>query len=822
VAWLALVAADSDPGRFLTYLIAALQTVAPGTGDGVLALLGSPQPPPLESTLTALLNDVAAIPSPVALVLDDYHVLDARPVDDAMSFLVEHLPPGVHLIIATREDPALPLARLRARGQMTELRGADLRFTPSEAAGFLNEVMDLDLSDDEIAALSARTEGWVAGLQLAAISLQGREDTAGYIESFTASDRFVLDYLLEEVLQRQTEAVQAFLLRTSILGRFCGPLCDAVLGDTTASSQETVEYLERANLFIVPLDSERRWYRYHHLFAELLRQRLQGAVSSDGVDECHRRASEWYEEHGLEIEAFQHAAAGHDVERAERLIEGKGMPLAFRGALAPVLGWLGSLPISVLDAHPSLRVTHAQVLLASGQIAAVESILQAAERALQDAGTDDRTRDLVGRIAALWAMLALTRHDAETIISQSRRALEYLHPDNLPFRTSTVYKLGYAYELQGNRAEARGAYTEAISMSQASGNVVSDIMASIGLGVIQEMDNELDIAVATFEHAAELGAGLPFPVVCGAHLGLARVSYERNDLDAARQHGEHSLQLARQAPTTDRSVACEVLLARLALARGDAGGAAAILAEAERAVSQHDFVLQVPEVAAGRVLTFLRQGDVAAAAHVAQSHDLPLSQARVHLAKGDPSAALAVLEPYRRQMAEKAWADGELKALVLLAVALDAHGERAKAAQLLDEALTLAEPSHFIRLFVDEGAPMGRLLFEALSRGVRPGYVRRLLAAFPSDEPGRVAPPIASGPRIRLAEPLSARELEVLPLIAEGLSNQEIAARLYLSLHTVKSHARTIYAKLGVTGRTQAGARARALGLLSPDHQPGA
>ena len=411
VAWLSLDEGDSDPGRFLAYLVAALQTVAPGIGDGVLAVLGSPQPPPLEAMLTLLLNELATIPSDVVLVLDDYHVLDARPVDDALAFLVEHLPPQVHLVIATREDPALPLARLRARGQLTELRAADLRFTPSEAAAFLNQVMDLDLSADEIAALDARTEGWIAGLQLAAISLQGRDDAAGFIRSFAGSHRFVLDYLLEEVLQRQPDSVQAFLLRTSILDRLCGPLCDAVLLDASATGQATLEHLERANLFLVPLDNERRWYRYHHLFADLLRQRRQQTtLSSGGVDDDHLRASEWYEANGLEIEAFQHAAAGHDVERAERLIEGRGMPLHFRGALVPILHWLESLPTTVFDARPSLWVTYASVLLSSGQKTGVEPKLQAAERALQDARTDDRTRDLVGRIASVRAFLVWGPH----------------------------------------------------------------------------------------------------------------------------------------------------------------------------------------------------------------------------------------------------------------------------------------------------------------------------------------------------------------------------------------------------------------------------
>jgi len=601
VAWLSLDEGDSDPRRFLTYLIAALQTVAPGIGEGILTVLRSPQPPPIESTLTALLNDITTIPSDVVLVLDDYHVLDAKPVDDALAFLVEHLPSQMHLVIATREDPALPLARLRARGQLTELRAADLRFTPSEAAGFLHEVMNLDLSAEEVAALDARTEGWIAGLQLAAISLQGRPDVAGFIASFAGSHHFVLDYLLEEVLQRQPDSVQAFLLRTSILDRLCGPLCDAVLLDASASGQETLEYLDRANLFIVPLDTERRWYRYHHLFADLLRQRRQLiAVSSGGVDEDHLRASDWFEANDLEIEAFQHAAAGHDVERAERLIEGGGMPLYFRGALVPILHWLGSLPTTVLDTRPSLWVTYAQALLSSGQNTGIEPKLQAAERALQETRTDDRTRDLVGRIASVRAFLVWSPHQVETIIAQSLRALEYLHPDNLPFRTAAALNLGHAYVLLGDRSGARQALTEVTAISAASGNTIYEILGSIGLGYIQETDNQLDLAVETFQHAVELAAGLPFPFVCEAHLGLARVLYQWNDLDAARQHGEQSLQLARQIANTDRPVACEVLLARLALARGDAAGAAASLAEADQAARQHDFVLQVPEVAAAR------------------------------------------------------------------------------------------------------------------------------------------------------------------------------------------------------------------------------
>ena len=822
VAWLSLDDGDSDPSRFLAYLIAALQTVAPGFGEGVLTVLQSPQPPPPESTLTALLNELTTIPSAVVLVLDDYHVLNARPVDDALAFLVEHLPPQLHLVIATREDPALPLARLRARGQLTEVRAADLRFTPSEASAFLNQVMGLNLTADDIDALETRTEGWIAGLQLAAISLQGREDVAGFIASFAGSHHFVLDYLIEEVLQRQPDSVQAFLLRTSILDRLCGPLCDAVLLDAWASGQETLEYLERANLFVIPLDTERRWYRYHHLFADLLRQRRQQiAASFGGVDEDHLRASQWYEDNALEIEAFHHAAAANDIERAERLINGGGIPQHSRAAVLAVFDWLDALPRTVLDARPWLWVRSATVALNAGQTTGVEEKLKAAEEALQDADLGDETRDLIGQIAAVRATLALANYEPETMINQAHRALEYLHPDNVPFRGRAVRALGYAYQLQGDRAAARQAYTEAIAIRQTSGNINLTVSATTGLGNVQESENQLYQAAETYRCSLQLLGDQSPSNADQEFIGLARILYEWNDLDAAEQYAQQSLQLARQyVGAIDRFVICEVFLARLRLARRDVAGAAAMLAETEQSVRQNGFVHRMPEVAAAQVLTLLQQGNLAAAAHLAQTHDLPLSQARVHLAQGDPSAALAVLEPYRRRVEERAWADEQLKTMILQAVAFQALGERARAVELLDGALALAEPGGFIRIFVDEGTPMARLLREALSRGVRPEYVRRLLAAFPVDEAERAASPATRVAGSRLAEPLSSRELEVLPLIAKGLTNQEIAARLYLSLHTVKAHARTIYAKLGVSSRTQAVARGRALGYLSEDRRP--
>jgi LuxR family maltose regulon positive regulatory protein len=844
-AWLALDEADNDPTRFLTYLVAALQTIAADIGAGVFGMLQSAQPPLTESILTALLNEITTIPDHFVLVLDDYHVIDTKSVDDALTFLLEHLPPRIHLVITTRADPALPMARLRARDQVTELRDTDLRFMPAEASEFLNRVMSLNLSAEDVAALEKRTEGWIAGLQLAALSLQAQHDATGFIQSFTGSSRFIIDYLAEEVLERQPEAVRAFLLRTSILERMCAPLCDAVLNvDSDAapleglpqriSSQAMLEKLERSNLFIVPLDNQRRWYRYHHLFADLLRQRLHQRSASPprdakgGIADVHRRASQWYEEHGLEIEAFQHAAAANDVERAERLVEGAGVPLHFRGAGAPVLHWLQSLPKTALDARPSLWVTYASALFfVAHQHSAVEQKLLAAEAALDGAEMDDKARDLVGRIASLRATVAIIQHDADTIVAQSRRALEYLQANNLPARTAASYTLGYAYQLQGDRAAASQAYADVIASSQSFGASIYTTAATLGLGQLQEADNQLHLAAETYRHVLVLAGDPPRPMAGEAYLGLARIAYQWNDLQAAEQHGQQCLQLTRQMESTDTFVSYAVFLARLRLAQGDQSGAVALLDAAEAFVRRHHFMFRMPDIAAAQVLLLLRQGDLAAATHLAEVHDLPISQARVHLAQGDGSTALAVLAPLRQQIEAKGWPDERITVMVLQAVALYMHGEADKATHVLGDALALAKPGGFVRLFIDEGLPMAALLAQSVERRAQNDssrrYAERLLSVFPQTQSVERRAQSDDIPALRstlerssaLIEPLSAREREVLQLIAEGLSNQEVAARLYLSLHTVKVHARNIYAKLAVTNRTQAVARGRALGIVS-------
>jgi LuxR family maltose regulon positive regulatory protein len=484
--------------------------------------------------------------------------------------------------------------------------------------------------------------------------------------------------------------------------------------------------------------------------------------------------------------------------------------------VTPVLNWLESLPASLLDARPSLAVMYAEVLLTRGRHASAEEAYQAAEAALQDAKQDAYTRDLLGRIANGRASLAGLQRQPENMIALSRRALDLLHPDNLAIRAAASLSLGFAYQLQGDRAAASQSYAEAIANGQTAGNIIVVILATQSLGDMQAAENRLRQAAQSYQRALQLAGDQPLPYTFGAHLGLARLFYEWNDLDAAQHHGQQGVQLARQIQNTDKSIAGEVFLARLKLAQGDVAGAAAILDETSRSVQQHHFTFCMPEVAAAQVLVLLHQGNLAAAARLAQAHELPISQARVHLAQGDAAAALAALEPVRQRMEAQGWQDETLKVMVLQAVTQHAHGEKDSAVQLLGDALALAEPGGFIRTFVDEGAPMAQLLVQAAARGITPDYTVKLLAAFEAEKQksARQSCPGISPPPQPLVEPLSQRELEVLQLVAQGLSNREISERLFLALDTVKGHNRRIYGKLQVQRRTEAVARARELGLL--------
>jgi LuxR family transcriptional regulator, maltose regulon positive regulatory protein len=816
VAWLTLDEADSDPARFLLYVAAALHGAEPGCGADAMSALQSPQSMSSEAILTELVNEMDGVSADLLLVLDDYHAVRSTEVDGLLAFLLEHRPARLQVAVVTRVDPMLPLARLRARGELTEIRAADLRFSEEEAARFLRLVMGLELSADDVKALESRTEGWIAGLQLAALSLRAQKDASAFIRSFGGSHRFVLDYLGEEVLRSLPPSTQSFLLRSSILERFCGPLCDALVpgGD----GQRTLEDLERANLFVVPLDGERRWYRYHRLFGELLRQRLEQSDSGEpGAAELHVRASEWFEGSGMLVDAFRHAAAAGDVDRAERLAASGAMPLHYRDAVVTVLRWLSSLPAAVLDARPSLRVQFASLSLFAGQMDGVEDALRAAEAGLARAVPDDKSRDLLGRIAAARATIAITRYQPGEITAQAERALKLLAADNDLYRLRVTWTRAFAHLLEGDRAAAWRAYTELEAGARASGGGVYVPLAKLGLGDCLVMDNELPRAADSYREGLRAFGEHPQPIASEMHRGLGHIHCEWNDLDTAEEHAERGRELAgRYGSGVDRFIVLEMLLARISLARGQIAAAATRLDALEEAAQRPGFRHRLPEIAALKVTVLLRQDRFDAAARLAAGHDVPLARARVLLSQGAPGEARAKLEAYRKLVEAKGWRDELLRVTVLQALTCHAAQSEAEALRRLGEALGPAEHGRFVRLFLDEGAPMESLLSLAAARGVLPPYGNVLRDAFAAERrattpaASATATPAGPGP----VEPLSRRERDVLGLLAEGLSNQEIGDRLFLALDTVKGHNRRIFEKLGVRRRTEAIARGRELRLL--------
>jgi LuxR family transcriptional regulator, maltose regulon positive regulatory protein len=847
-AWLSLDEADSDPTRFLSYLVAALQTIAPNIGEGVLGALRSPQPPPTESILTSLLNEISTVPDDFVLVLDDYHVVDSGAVDDALAFVLEHLPPRMHLIISTREDPQLPLARLRARGQLGELRAADLRFTPSEAAEFLEGVMGLDLSAEDIAALEDRTEGWIAGLQLAALSMRGREDVAGFIRAFAGDNRYVVDYLVEEVLQRQPERVRSFLLQTSILERLSGPLCDAVTDQEEGNA--LLEALERGNLFVVPLDDRRHWFRYHHLFADVLRARLM-EEQPDRAPTLHRRASEWYERNGSPTDAIRHALAAEDFERAAGLVELAALEM-LGSSQETLYRWLMALPDEVVRARPVLSVYYAFALLGRGGFEAFDAHLRDAERWLDtSAETSERReapsvemvvvdevafRSLPGTIAVARAYHAGALGDVFCAADHARRALDLLPDDDHLWRGAAASLLGIAYWTSGDLEAAYRSFADSVSHQQMTGHVRFQIAGTYILADIRIAQGRLNEAVRTYEQSLQLATEQGEPVwgTANLYVGLSELHRERGDLEAAKQHLLRSKELDEHGGLPETRYRWYVAMARIKEAQGDLDGALDLLDEAERQYVESPDP-DVRPVAALKTRVWVAQGRLAEALGWTREQGLSahddlsylrefehITLARVLLAryKSDREEryiheAMGLLERLLKAAEEGGRMGSVIEILVLQALAHEAQGDSPGALVPLERALTLAEPEGYIRIFVDEGLPMARLLYEALSQGVESDYIRRLLAAFPVAESEQTASSPMRGSKSELVEPLSERELEVLQLIAEGLTNQEVATRLYLSLHTVKVHARNIFTKLAVKNRAQAVARGRALGILS-------
>jgi LuxR family maltose regulon positive regulatory protein len=845
VAWLSLDENDNDPARFLAYFIAALQTIEANIGQGAFGMLQAPQAPAIEAVLTSLINDIVAIPDRVILTLDDYHLIESLPVHDALTFFLENLPAQLHLVIATREDPHLPLARLRARGQLTELRGADLRFSSTEAAEFLNQVMDLDLSVDDIAALETRTEGWIAGLQLAALSMQGHEDAARLIKSFTGSHRFVLDYLIEEVLEQQSEALQTFLLKSAILDRLTGKLCDALTGQD--NGQATLESLEQANLFVIPLDNERRWYRYHHLFADLLRQRLRQTYLEQ-IPTLHGRASVWHEATGRPSESIRHALAAEDFQRAADLAE-----LAWPAMSAGIqsitwLGWLKALPDEVVRVRPVLTVGYAWAFLNSGRLEEAEARLLDAERWLEPAaGMNERSEDpSAGMVVvdeeqfrALPVSLGTARaYHAQAIgdlagtIKYTRRVLDILPEGDHPYREAATMLLGLAQYAGG---ELEAAHRN-MSNGLAGLDPLDAITGAFVLANIKMAQGQLNAALSTYEQSLQLAKehGEPMPLGTeDVYSGISELHRERGDLEAAAQDLLTGKKLGEKVDLPDWRHRWCIAQARLRQSQGDLDGALDLLHEAERLFVRTP-VPEVRPIAAIKAQVWVRQGKLVEALGWVRARDLSadddlnyireyehITLARVLMAQhkskeveGSIHEVLGLVGRLLRAAEEGGRTGSMITILVLQALVHESQGDISAALVSLERALTLAEPEGYLRIFVDEGPPMARLLYEALSHGIAPEYVQRLLVAFPMPEPEQKGSSLMRATESEWIEHLSKRETEVLQLISEGLTNQEIASRLYLSLNTVKVHTRNIYGKLGVHHRTSAVARARALGFL--------
>jgi LuxR family maltose regulon positive regulatory protein len=829
VVWVSLEESDNDLARFLSYLVGALQNVEEGIGEGVLASLRSPELPPIETVVGALINELADAEGEVTVFLDDYHLIDTRLVHETVSFFLEHLPENVNLVIATRTDPPLSLSKLRARDQLTEIKAADLRFTTDEAAAFLKDVMGLSLSTEDIAALAEITEGWVAALQLAALSMRDREDVSGFVESFSGSNRHVLDFLAEEVLERQPEGMREFLLKTSVLERMSALLCDALTGRD--DGQEMLERLERENLFVVPLDDERVWYRYHHLFADFLKSRLM-RERPESAGELHLRASGWYEDNGRLAEAIGHALFASDHDVAARLIEESVEGAVERGEGATALRWLEALPTEAKRRRPRLFVEHAVALVITGRPDDAEPLLQEAERAAEAADEKDR-RFLLGFASTVRSWRARLWGDAPKAVELARRALSLLPDGEATVRNYAAVRLGDALRAVGDLAAADEAYAEAARIDQAAHHTYGRLAGMVMHARVRAEQGRLREADEAFRRALRLlteGGFELSPAAGVVHIGMGTLLYERNDLDEAERALERGVELAERTGDVSTLVWAYVTLSRNKRARGDEGGALERARQAEVVARDSGADLQIAIALAWMTRLLLTRGDLTEAVAFEQERAATavdaadaarvvdrLTSVRLLYAQGRHREALALLEELG-ETAEAAGRTGDLiEILTLQALALWAGHEKERAVSTLAGALTLAEPEGYVRTFVDEEAPMGDLLsatLEARRRGhldaagrISVSYIARLLAAVAQEA-------TAPATNERLPEPLSKREMEVLALIAAGESNEQIAAKLFVSLSTVKTHINRLYRKLGARSRTQAVACARELDII--------
>jgi LuxR family maltose regulon positive regulatory protein len=790
IAWLSLDEGDNDPVRFWTHFISALQTKQPHIGDAVIQMLTSPDFPDIQSSLTELINEIAASDQtiqPYILVLDDYHLIQEQAIHRDLSFLIEHLPGQLRLVISTRADPPLPLARMRARGQLSEFRAQDLRFTMKETHTLLNSTMGLGLSDEEVAAIDARTEGWIASLQMAAISIQKREDIPAFIAAFTGTHRHVLDYLTEEVLNRQTVDTRSFLLETSVLGRISGSLCDAVTG--RRDSQEMIERLDNANLFLISLDDERKWYRYHNLFSSMLSTRLQ-QMNPERVTELRKKAAIWFQQNGFIEDAISYALATKDFELSSRFIEAIAPLSLVRGELGTLLNWLVKLPETNVRRHPSLCVFYAFALSRVGRMDRAETWLRQAEGATLPG--------FVKTLATMTeAMLAMSRQDDKRTMELLYRVLSD-SPPNTDTSAEAVYSL------------------------------LAKLAAAAFLSEAQVTHGQLRGAIDTCQHGLSLVQDKPLEapwtsLVGFLHLRLAWILYERSELEDATQHVMVSSEIGAHSGNRQIQACSSVILGLIRQAEGDDKAALDLVHRAEQIAPRGDFLPAAISRLPWQLRLWFAQGDLTSATQHIQAFEPALGTGRggplqetvvialghIKFSEGKLSEAEALLAGVQQEAEKSGRIGNVIEVLLLRALAARAEGNGVQAINLLNTAIKLAEPECYIRIFVDLGMPMDALLREAVSQGDMSNYARKLLVEFERKKPHTKMPTYQP-----LTEYLTERELEVLRLLADGLSNQEIAKKLVLTLGTIKTHAHNIYGKLGARSRAQAIKRATALKLL--------
>lgn len=849
VGWVSLDRSENDAALFWAYVIRALQKVQPGLGSTALSMLHSTRRPPAELVLTSLINEIAASDREFVVVLDDYHVIEAPQVHAGVTFLVDHLPARMQLIIASRSDPGVPLARLRARGQVTELRAADLRFTPDETASFLNQVMALGLTAADVSMLETRTEGWIAGLKLAALSLKNRGDVQKFVRAFSGDNRYVADYLIQEILLAQPENVRRFLLATAILERLSGPLCDAVTGGRGAQVQ--LERMERSNLFVIPLDDSREWYRYHHLFAEVLRTHSMRADPGQVLAQ-HRSASSWFETNGSLTEALHHAAAAEDWVHVARLLELNWPAMDRSYQTAKWLERVRALPDAIVRARPVLSLGFAWTLLNAGELGDVETRLRDVERWVENANYDDheqmvvvdekRFRSLAVEVGAARAYLAQARGEVAGTVEHARRLLDQIPEAEHGARITPTALLALAQWTRGELEDAYETFTSALGLMRAAGLALDAIRGEFVPADIRVSQGRLRDAVQIHERAltrAKESHHAAAPETDELYLGLSELHRERGDLDAAARLLHAITEMAASAVHTGNRQRWCTAMARVEEARGNAANALALLDEAERV----DVIGPLPRlrpVAALRARIWISQGRLPEsygwAKHARVSVDDELSYLREfeyitlarlfvaqYRAERDERAmrdALGLLERLLMAAAQGGRKGSMIEIFVLEALVRHSASDVRGALDPLERALALAAPEEYLRVFVDEGESMRDLLRHAAGRGVGGAYTARVLAAFerPTESAPAAAPIVAEGAPDSNAEPaaeiLTARELEILRLIAVGMRNQEIGAQLAISPATVKRHVANAYTKLNVSHRTEALVRARALNLL--------